>query len=81
MVLKAIIEQGENGWLVGQLEEITSVMTQGKTIPELKANLLDALGLYMEVDSTFPTSTHYEVIFEKPLGLHQILLYHSTFGH
>ncbi len=64
MVLKAIIDQGENGWLVGQLEEIPAVMTQGKTIQELKANLMDALGLYLEVDSTSPTSTHYEVIFE-----------------
>jgi len=64
MLLKAIIEQGENGWLVAQIVEIPSVMTQGKTIPELKANLLDALGLHIDNDTTIPTSTHYEVIFE-----------------
>lgn len=48
MKLNIIIEKGENGWLVGQLEEIPSVMSQGKTMPELKKNILDALNLYLE---------------------------------
>jgi len=48
MKLTAIIENGENGWLVGQIEEIPAVISQAKTIDELKANLLDALYLYLE---------------------------------
>ena len=49
MKLTAIIENGENGWLVGQIEEIPAIISQGKTIEDLKANLLDALHLYLEV--------------------------------
>ena len=48
MKLTAIIEKGENGWLVGQIEEIPAVMSQGTTKEELKANLIDALHLYLE---------------------------------
>ena len=49
MKLTAIIETGENGWLVGQIEEIPAVISQGKTVEDLKANLVDALQLYLEV--------------------------------
>lgn len=49
MKLNAIIEKGESGWFVGQIEEIPAVISQGKTIEELKMNLLDALKLYLEV--------------------------------
>lgn len=48
MKLTAIIEEGENGWFVGQIEEIPGVLSQGKSIDELKRNLLDALNLYLE---------------------------------
>lgn len=44
----AIIEQGENGWLVGQVEEVTAALSRGKTIEELKENLLDALRLILD---------------------------------
>jgi predicted RNase H-like HicB family nuclease len=50
MQLTAIIEQGENSWLVGQIEEIPAVISQGKTVEELKANLLDALGLILKTE-------------------------------
>ena len=39
----AIIEKSEDGWYVGQLEELPEVISQGKTIEELKNNLQDAL--------------------------------------
>lgn len=48
MKLTAIIEKGENGWLVGQIEEIPAVLSQGKSIEEVKMNLLDALKLYLK---------------------------------
>ena len=38
----------ESGWLVGQLEEFPSVISQGKNIDELKENLKDALKLVLE---------------------------------
>lgn len=50
MKFTAIIEQGENGWLVGQVEEVPAAMSQGKTIDELKANLLDALKMILDTN-------------------------------
>ena len=41
MKFTAIIEKGENGWYVCQVEEIPQAMSQGKTVDELKENLLD----------------------------------------
>jgi len=41
----AIIEKSEDGWYVGQLEELPEVISQGKTIQYLKQNLQDALEL------------------------------------
>ena len=46
----AIIEKSEDGWYVGQLEELPEVISQGKTIEELQNNLQDALELIMQED-------------------------------
>lgn len=59
MKLTAVIENGENGWLVGQIGEIPAVMSQAKTIDELKENLLDALHLYLETQKEL-TDREYE---------------------
>lgn len=48
MKLTAIIKKSNDGWYVGQLEEIPAGLSQGKTIDELKENLLDALKLILE---------------------------------
>lgn len=50
MKLTAIIEKSTDGWYVGQLEEIPAVLSQGKTIAELKENLLDALLVLFKVN-------------------------------
>ena len=50
MKFTAIIEQGENGWLVGQIEEVPAALSQNKTIEELRANLLDALRLILDTN-------------------------------
>ena len=50
MKFTAIIEKGENGYFVGQVEEIPAALAQGKTIEEVKYNLLDALKLVLEVN-------------------------------
>lgn len=49
MNLTMLVEKGENGFFVGQLQEYPPVMSQGKTIEELKENLKDALTLFLEV--------------------------------
>lgn len=49
MTITAIIEQGENGWLVGHLKEFPEVIDQGKTIEELQQNLLDGLAYFLEI--------------------------------
>ncbi len=41
----AIIEKSDDGWYVGQLEELPDVISQGRTLQELKMNLHDALEL------------------------------------
>jgi predicted RNase H-like HicB family nuclease len=46
--LTAIIEKSDDGWYVGQLEEMPEVLSQGKTVNELLANLKDALNLILE---------------------------------
>ncbi|WPP53465.1 type II toxin-antitoxin system HicB family antitoxin [Catalinimonas niigatensis] len=50
MKFTAIIEQDSQGWYVGQVEELPAAISQGKSIEEVKANLLDALQLLMEVN-------------------------------
>jgi predicted RNase H-like HicB family nuclease len=44
----ATIGQGESGWFVGQIDEVPAALSQGKTLEDLKANLLDALNLILD---------------------------------
>ncbi len=48
--ITAIIEKSPDGWYVGQLLEYPEVLSQGKTIDELKINLIDALDLILEIN-------------------------------
>ena len=47
--ITAIIEESSDGWFVGQIEEFPEVISQGKSIDELKENLMDALKFEMEM--------------------------------
>jgi predicted RNase H-like HicB family nuclease len=47
MKLTIVISKGEELYL-GTIKEIPAVLTQGSTIEETKANVLDALELYLE---------------------------------
>lgn len=51
MDLTILIEKGENGFYVGQIQEYPPVMSQGETIDELETNLKDALTLFLEVQN------------------------------
>jgi predicted RNase H-like HicB family nuclease len=58
MEFTAAIEQGENGWLVGQLNELPGAISQGKTLEELKENLIDALKLLLDVNEEIFITIH-----------------------
>jgi predicted RNase H-like HicB family nuclease len=47
MKLTLVIRQGSTQ-LIGQIKEIPGVLTQGRTIEEVKENIVDALELYLE---------------------------------
>jgi len=50
MQFTAVIEKSESGWYIGQIEEVPAVLSQGRTIKELKENLVDALILIFEAN-------------------------------
>jgi predicted RNase H-like HicB family nuclease len=43
MKFTVLIEKSTDGWYVGQIEEVPAALSQGRTIEECKANVLDAL--------------------------------------
>jgi len=47
----AIIEEGLNGWFVGQVEEVPEAISQGKTVEELLENLTDAVKVVLQAKS------------------------------
>lgn len=48
MKYTAIIEKSEDGFYVGQVQEMPEAIAQGATIDELKQNLLNALQLVID---------------------------------
>ena len=48
MEFAVVVEQTEDGWLLGQLQEMPRVVFKGKMLEELKENLRDALLLVWE---------------------------------
>jgi len=48
MKLTVRIIKGNNEFLIGQLNEIPSVLTQGKSVEEVRENIIDALELYLK---------------------------------
>ena len=47
MKLTLLITQGSD-FLIGSIKEIPTILTQGRSISEVKENILDALELYLE---------------------------------
>lgn len=58
MKLTALIEKSEDGWFVGQLEEFPEVLLQGKTVSEVKTNLLDALNVLVDANREIVASNN-----------------------
>jgi predicted RNase H-like HicB family nuclease len=50
MEYTAIIKEIEDGWYMGQCEQIPGAMTQGQTIEEVKENLKEAIPLILECE-------------------------------
>jgi predicted RNase H-like HicB family nuclease len=48
MKLTLVIKKGKSGFLIGQIKEIPAVFTQGKSVEEIKENIMDALEMYLE---------------------------------
>jgi len=67
MELTLTILQGKNGYLVGRIKEIPSVMSQGKNESDLKKNMLDALNLYLDDVREEYIAYKTSIIKEEPL--------------
>lgn len=65
--LTSLIEKSDDGWYVGQIQEIPAVLSQGKSIEELKTNLVDALELLMQTqrENTFKEYSGKKIIKRK----------------
>ena len=49
MTLKVVVEQGEDGWLVGHVPDLKGCVSQGKTLEELRENMAEAIAGCLEV--------------------------------
>ena len=58
MEYTAIIEKTESGMYIAQCEQIPQALTQGKTIEEVKANLIDAINLCLEFNKQETIKQH-----------------------
>lgn len=50
MKLTAVFEPAEEGGFIGYVEELPGANTQGETLEEARANLLDAVALLLEAN-------------------------------
>ena len=50
MEYTAVVEKTPSGWYIAQCEQVPGAMTQGKTIEEVKENLIDAIQLLLEAE-------------------------------
>jgi predicted RNase H-like HicB family nuclease len=42
------VEEGEDGWLIGQCRELPEAMTQGRTVEEVRKNIIEVIALILE---------------------------------
>lgn len=65
------VYQKSGRWYLGYVEEVPGVNTQGKTLKEVKANLVDALTLVLEVNRALIGSTNKSAILREPITIKQ----------
>ncbi len=64
MKLTLIITEGEE-YFIGMIKEIPAVLTQGKSVEEVKENLLEALELYLE--DMREESVNQKIVYQEDL--------------
>jgi predicted RNase H-like HicB family nuclease len=52
MIVKIVIEQGDDGYIVAHVPALKSCWSQGKTRDEALENIREAIDLYMEPEET-----------------------------
>jgi predicted RNase H-like HicB family nuclease len=50
MEYTTIIKEVEDGWYMGQCEQIPGAITQGQTIEEVEENMKEAIALMLEAE-------------------------------
>ncbi len=55
----------DTGWYWGRIAEFPQVLSQGKTLEELKENLIDALKLYLQTQSELISKQYPTKDFKK----------------
>ena len=70
MKYTAIIKEIEDGWYMGQCEQVPAAMTQGRTIEEVMENLKDAISLVLEDEiEDFRKEHSSESFFRKEIAI------------
>lgn len=63
MVVKVVVERGEDGYFVARCPSLKSCWSQGKTREEALANVREAIALYLEPDpDELPQDEEHEVV-------------------
>ena len=64
MTLKAIIHEAEEGGFWAEVPALPGCLTQGETLKELKANLREAIDLWLSVDDKVMESNGTDKVLE-----------------
>ena len=64
MTLKAIVHKAEEGGFWAEVPSLPGCLTQGETHEELKANLLEAIELWLSVDNKAMESNAADEVLE-----------------
>jgi len=57
MEYTAIIRKTKDGWYAAKCAQVPEAITQGKTLEEVKENLLDAIELVLQMKFNYRTKT------------------------
>ena len=70
MEYTAIIKEIEDGWYMGQCEQLPAAMTQGRTVEEVMENLKEAIALVLEDEiEDFRKEHSNEKFFRKKIAI------------
>jgi predicted RNase H-like HicB family nuclease len=67
MTLTAVFEPAEEGGFIAYVEELPGANTQGETLDEARANLLDAVALLLETNRKPPSGLAGRSVIREPL--------------